>query len=129
VLAAGNPRGPLVILPAKVGLFTLEASLVLDPAFLPEPVLDAARAALLDHFSFPRRDFGQIVSLSEVDQVLQAVRGVTGVLVTRLHLTGDVALRNPLLLARALVPGAAPSAEGAEVLTIDPEQIHLGVAP
>ena len=129
VLAAGNPRVPLVILPAKVGLFTLEASLVLDPAFLPGPVLDAARAALLDHFSFPRRDFGQIVSLSEVDQVLQAVRGVTGVLVTRLHLTGDVALRNPLLLARSLVPGAAPPADGAEVLTIDPEQIHLGVAP
>ena len=129
VLAAGDPRVPLVVRPAEVGLFALEASLVLDPAFVPESVVEAARSALLDHFSFARRGFGQIVSLGEVDQVLHAVRGVVGVLVTRLHRTGETAVRNPFLLARALVPGQAPAAEGAEVLTVDPDQILLGVAP
>jgi hypothetical protein len=130
ILAAGNPRVPLVIRAAEVGLFTLEASLVLDPAYLLEAVVDAARAALLDHFSFARRGFGQIVSLGEVDDVLHAVRGVVGVLVTRLHRTGETAVRNPFLVARALVPGEPPASQGAEVLTIDPGQILLGgVAP
>jgi hypothetical protein len=129
MLAAGNPRIPLVIRPAEVGLFTLEATLVLDPAFVPEPVVAAARAALLDRFSFARRAFGQIVSLGEVDEVLHGVRGVVGVLVTRLHRTGAAAVRNPTLVARPLVPGRPPSDTGAEVLTIDPDGILLGVAP
>jgi hypothetical protein len=129
ILAAGNPRVPLVIRPAEVGLFTLEATLVLDPAFVPAAVLEAARAALLDRFSFARRAFGQIVSLGEVDEVLHGVRGVVGVLLTRLHRTGAPAVRNPTLVARALVPGRPPAARGAEVLTIDPDGIHLGVAP
>jgi hypothetical protein len=129
VLAAGNPRVPLVIRPAEVGRFTLEASLVLDPAFVPQAVIEAARAALLDHFSFARRGFGQIVSLGEVDEVLHAVRGVAGVLVTRLHRTGETAVRNPFIVARALAPGQPPAAEGAEVLTIDPDQVQLDAAP
>jgi predicted phage baseplate assembly protein len=129
ILAAGNPRVPLVIRPAEVGLFTLEATLVLDPAFVPEPVVAAARAAVLDRFSFDRRAFGQIVSLGEVDEVLHGVRGVVGVLVGRLHRTGATAVRNPTLGARALVPGRPPPDTGAEVLTVDLDGILLGVAP
>lgn len=124
---AGDPRVPLVILPAEVGRITLEAALVLDPDHLPEPLLQSAHAALLDHFSFARRGFGQLVSLGEVDEVLHAVRGVNGVLVSRLHRSGETALRNPYLLARSLVPGRPPATQGAEVLTIDPDQILLGV--
>lgn len=129
VLTAGNRRVPLVIRPAEIGLFALKATLVLDPAYLPEPVLDAARAAIADHFSFARRDFGQVVSLGEVDQVLHAVRGVAGVLVERLHRSGELEIRHSLLAARALVPGAPPPAEGAEVLTVDLDRLDLGVAP
>lgn len=127
--AAGNARVPLVVLPAEVGQATIEAQLVLAPGFVVQPVLDAARAALLDHFSFARRDFGQAIALSEVDLVLHAVRGVTGVFVTRLHRTGEDGVRHTLLPARALVPGAPPPAEGAEVLTVDPETLDLQVAP
>jgi hypothetical protein len=129
VLAAGNPRVPLVIRPAAVGRFALEATLVLDPQHVPGAVVDAARERLLDHFSFTRRAFGQIVSLGEVDEVLHGVRGVVGVLFTRLHRTGETAVRNPFILARALLPGRPPAAEGAEVLTIDPDEVLLGVAP
>ena len=129
VQAAGNPRVPLVIRPAEIGRFTLEASLVLGPAFVADAVVEAARVALLDHFSFARRGFGQIVSLGEVDQVLHAVRGVVGVLVTRLHRTDEGAARNSVLRARALVPGRPPPAAGAEVLVIDSDRILLGVAP
>lgn len=127
VAGAGNPRVPLVVRPAAVGLFTLEASLVLDPAYVAETVLEAARAALLDHFSFPRRAFGQIVSLGEVAGVLHAVRGVTGALVVRLHRTGEPAYRNPFLPARSLLPGKPPAEDGAEVLAINPDQTFLNV--
>jgi hypothetical protein len=127
VVDAGNPRVPLVIRPARTGVFTLEASLVLDPDYVPDPVLDAARRELLDHFSFKRRAFGQLVSLGEVDEVLHAVRGVRGVLVSRLHRTGEIALRNPFLLAQSPVPGDPPAAEGAEILTIDRDAILLEV--
>lgn len=129
VLAAGSPRVPLVIRPAGVGRFALNAALVLDPAFVPEAVVEAARAALLDRFSFACRGFGQIVSLGEVDEVLHGVRGVAGVVVTRLHRTGEAAVRNPFIPVRSLVPGQPPAAEGAEVLVIDPDQILLEVAP
>lgn len=129
VAAAGNARVPLVVRPAELGLFTLEATLVLDPGPVPQVVVDAARAALLKHFSFARRAFGQLVSLGEVDEVLHAVPGVNGVIVTRLHRTGETALRNPFLLARSLVPGQPPAAEGAEVLTVDPEHLRVEVAP
>jgi predicted phage baseplate assembly protein len=128
ITTAGNRRVPLVVRTAGRGLFTLEASLVLDPDHLAETVLVAARQALLDHFSFAGRAFGQMVSLGEVDEVLHGVRGITGVLVTRLHRTGETALRNPFLLARSTTPGKPPAAEGAEVLTIDPENLVLEVA-
>lgn len=128
VAAAGNARVPFMVRPAELGLFTLEATLVLDPDLVPDVVVDAARAALLDHFSFARRTFGQLVSLGEVDEVLHAVPGVTGVIVTRIHRTGETALRNPFLLARSLVPGQPPAAEGAEVLTVDPENLRVEVA-
>jgi hypothetical protein len=128
VCAAGNPRVPVVILPAEPGLFTLEATLVLDPAFVAGPVLDAARTAVLDHFSFARREFGQIVSLGEVDEVLHAVRGVRGVQIVRLHRSRETAFRHPLLRAHSPAPGEPPASVGADVLTINPDQLRLEVA-
>ena len=89
VVAAGDRRVPLVVRPASIGRFAVKATLVLDPAFLADVVVAAARSALLDHFSFARRAFGQIVSLSEVAEVLHAVRGVTGVVIARLHRTDE----------------------------------------
>jgi hypothetical protein len=126
VLAAGNHRVPLSILPAAVGKFALEASLVLDPAYSPTLVTEAARAALLDHFSFARRAFGQLVSLGEVTEVLHAVQGVIGVVITRLHRPDEPAVKNSFLLARGLIPGRPPADEGAEVLTIGPELLVIG---
>lgn len=127
VLAAGNPRVPLAIRPAEVGRFMLETQLVVDAGYDRLLVEDAARAALAEHFSFARRDFGQIVSLGEIDRVLHGVRGVLGAVVTRLHRSGEPAIRHPLLAARALLPGAPPPAVGAEVLVVDPTSLASGV--
>lgn len=129
VAQACNPRVPVLLLPAEVGPVTLETQLVLLPGFQPDPVLDEARAALCDHFSFARRDFGQPIALSEVDLVLHGVRGVAAVFVTRLHRAGEPGLRRQLLVARALLPGAPPPSEGAEILVIDPDTLLLEVAP
>lgn len=129
VLAAGDARVPLVVRPAISGLFALQAAVVVDADHVAETVIGGARTALLDHYSFSRRAFGQLVSLAEVVTVLHDVEGVLGVLVTRLHRTGETALRHPFLLARAPVAGQPPPVDGAEILTIDPDQVTMEVAP
>lgn len=129
IRAAGDPQVPLVVLPAELGRVTLQAQLTLAVDRLPQPVLDAARAALLALFSFARRDFGQPIALSEIDRVLHTVPGVLGVHVTRLQRPGGPGIRTPLLPARGLIPGAPPPAEGAEVLVLDPSALVVEVAP
>ena len=76
-IAAGDP-----VLPVRVqsydrreGRFRLAAGLRVDPQRRLESVLAAVRQALLEAFSFERRDFGQAVSASEVISVIQAVPG------------------------------------------------------
>jgi len=57
-------------------LIVLEARIRILPDYLWEPVVTQVRAALLDAFSFERRELGQDVLLSEVLSIMQAVRGV-----------------------------------------------------
>jgi len=63
----------------------VQATVAVDPDYLDEVVVEAARAALVDHFAFDNRDFGQAVHVSDVYRVLQEVEGVVGALVTKLH--------------------------------------------
>lgn len=56
-----------------------------DPAYRTEDVHAAAMAAVLDHFDYLKRDFGQAVHLSEVFAVLAGAAGVVGVDVDRLQ--------------------------------------------
>lgn len=79
--------------------FDLRARLVIDPDHAPDLVLAAARTALESAFAFAVRDFAQTVSETEVHAVLQAVAGVTAVILETLHVTGAPAVRNPRLFA------------------------------
>ncbi|HEX6747299.1 MAG TPA: putative baseplate assembly protein [Longimicrobium sp.] len=68
--------------------FTLDAAVIVDPAFIAADVLEAAEAALRDAFSFAARDFAQPVTGAEVIAVIQAVDGVVAVDLDKLDLVG-----------------------------------------
>jgi hypothetical protein len=57
-------------------LLVLGANIRILPEFEWETVVKAARAHLLETFSFERRELGQDVHLSEVIAAVQSVRGV-----------------------------------------------------
>lgn len=62
------------------------ASLSVDPAWVNDSVLAAARAALLNALSFEQRRFAEPVFLSDLYRVLQDVAGVVSVDIDRLDL-------------------------------------------
>ena len=83
--------------------------------------------ALRQTFSFAARSFGQPVALSEVMAVLQNVSGVQAVEVNALFRFGDDPGLNPLLPAAAPQPGLAFEPAAAELLTLDPRPVDLGL--
>jgi hypothetical protein len=74
--------------------FDLEAAVRVDPAYLVEDVLAAARHAVLSAFSFERRSFGQPVTAAEIIQVVQTVPGVVATYLGALYqLASDVEVK------------------------------------
>ncbi|MFJ8113475.1 putative baseplate assembly protein [Streptomyces sp. NPDC096132] len=127
LLAAGNPRVPLVVSACQPASFAVRAALRVAEDHDPEQVRDAVAAALLAAFSLPVRDFGQDVSLSELTAVAHSVAGVSGVRVDRLHRRGEAAALHTRLPARSPLPGGPPDAPPAEILTLTREGIDLEV--
>jgi hypothetical protein len=72
----GDPYQPIQVELRKLKLLVIQAKVRVLPDYVWEKVEPKARAALLDKFSFARRDFGQDVFLSEVISAIQAVEGV-----------------------------------------------------
>lgn len=72
----GDPFQKIQLTVRELLLIVIEAGIAILPAYRWEPVVTAVRAALLDAFSFERRELGQDVTLSEVIRVIQAVEGV-----------------------------------------------------
>lgn len=60
-------------------LFNLEARLLIDPRYRPEPVLAQVQAVLTTRFAFEQRHFGQAVTSAEAIALMQAVAGVVAV--------------------------------------------------
>jgi predicted phage baseplate assembly protein len=111
--------------------FNLEASLRIHHRYQPEKVLPAARAALLDAFSFEARSFGQPVTRSEVIAVMQAVEGVTSVDLDFLYFTGQPKSLPPdLRLGARTAAWDGTETVSAELLNLNPTGIDLkGVKP
>jgi Bacterial Ig-like domain/Baseplate J-like protein len=74
--AARQPGLTVIVDSYARRFFDLAAQIRIDPAYLAEKVIAAARAALFDEFSFERRGFGQPVTAAEVIQVIEGVPGV-----------------------------------------------------
>jgi hypothetical protein len=125
----GDPRVPLRLASYRKALFRVSARLVLAPDRVtqPGPVLAAAEETLRQTFSFAARSFGQPVALSQVMAALQAVDGVLAVEVGALFRYDDDPSLTPLLPASAPQPGADPNLAAAELLTLDPRPVDLGL--
>lgn len=76
IAGVSNNGVTLAVLPYRPASFRLVAKLRCDPLFVADTVHDAVAAALIDYFSFERRQLGQPVFRSEVIAVIQAVPGV-----------------------------------------------------
>jgi hypothetical protein len=125
----GDPHVPVSLASYRKALFQVSARLALAPDRLaePQPVLDAAEAALRQNFSFAARSFGQPVALSEVMAVLQDVAGVQAVEVGALYRFDEEPILNPSLPAAAPRPGIDLNLTTAELLTLDPRPVDLGL--
>ena len=76
LLDFGDPFQPIQLAVRELKLIVISAGVRILPGYQWEPVVTQLRAALLDTFSFERRELGQDVLLSEVIAVMQGVRGV-----------------------------------------------------
>lgn len=73
---SGDPFQPIQIEVRELWILVISANVRVLPEYLWEFVEPEIRSALLDTFSFDRRDFGQDVTLSEVISVIQSIPGV-----------------------------------------------------
>ncbi|HEY2160877.1 MAG TPA: baseplate J/gp47 family protein [Solirubrobacteraceae bacterium] len=102
---------PLQIVGYKPLALGITVRLIATEADLkPEDVAAAAQRALLGHFAFDVRQFGQTVHLSEVFTATQSATGVLGVDVDELTLVD-------------------PAQRAAHLLSSDPVQVRIDLAP
>ncbi len=118
------PGPPLTVSSYERLPFQVTAQLVLDPRFRAEEVIGRAEAALLDAFSFERRELAGAVLASDVIAVLQKVRGVLAVDLDGLHRRGEpAALVSPLAAQPARAAGG--TVLPAQLLVLDAAGIDL----
>ena len=112
-------------------LFNLTASVLIDPAYTWENLESAIRDALIDAFSFAKRDFGQSASGAEVMAVIHGIKGITAVDLDELYRLDESGGRVGESLApvlRAQLARAGSDEEGilpAELLLINEGGIAL----
>jgi hypothetical protein len=96
---AGDPFLAIQIGSYRAVPFHIDASLKIDPDYDQDKVLAQASQALLDAFSFDKREFAQPVFQSEVIALLQAVPGVIAVDINKLYRSNTYPVLAPRLLA------------------------------
>ena len=89
--AAGDPTTPVLVLPARLYLIVLAASVRCDPALDWAGVSAALQAALTGAFGYGQRQLGQDVIISEIVAVAHSVPGVESFSVTGIALVPTTA--------------------------------------
>ncbi|MEX3935875.1 baseplate J/gp47 family protein [Paraburkholderia phymatum] len=130
--AATDGTVPIVLCSYVPRVFTVGATLTVDPALDADAVVAAAKSALRAAFGFDARSFMQPVQASEVIDVLQNVPGVIALTLDALRVAGGAATgaSTPMLLTvstcasagslRAMPPQlVAGKLAGAELLMLD----------
>jgi hypothetical protein len=106
----GDPFQPIQVKTRELMLLVVSAKVRLQPDYQWESVAPKIRAAVLDAFSFERRELGQSVFLSEVISAIQQVAGVGYVDVDVLDSVSETEATAPGQLAaklKALVDAAS----------------------
>lgn len=125
--ARRDPNRPMLVRGySPLGLSIVVRLIAMDADRDPKDVSAAVRAALLAHFSFAVRDFGQPVRLSEVYVAAQQVPGVAGVDVDRLTLCDPPQLAAHFL-STAAVQDRIDLTSG-ELATLDADNLSVKVA-
>lgn len=88
---------PLEVIPHSDKFLVLQAIIQVDPAYVEDDVISVAKKAVLNYFDFNNLQLGQGIHLSDIYAVLQAVEGVTAVVINQL----DYRQPGPALKARA----------------------------
>ena len=131
LLKAGDPLVDFRVLSYRSAPFRLIGNITVDPAYVDEDVLDDAKSALREKFSFGVREFGQPVALSEVYAVIQEVKGVIAVDIDKLYRTDETESIPPDSRLNAALPGRDTITHdllGAEMLVLDSAPLtDLGV--
>jgi hypothetical protein len=122
-LASGDPHLPLQLAVRELLLLIIVAGVHIHPDYLWEKVAPQIRQALLDTFSFERRELGQDVTLSEVISTMQRVPGVVYVDVDLLQTIGESDIADPDRLAEKLDTLAAADPD-----TVPPARIRVALA-
>jgi predicted phage baseplate assembly protein len=124
---AGDPLVPLRVQSYNPAFFLIEARIKIHPDYQDDTVLAAVRTAMRQQFSFEAREFGQAVTRSEVYATIQQVAGVMAVDIDYLYRTDEnEPTLQPVLSASAPRVGAEEP-QAAELLTLDPRPIPLGI--
>ncbi|HEY5756514.1 MAG TPA: putative baseplate assembly protein [Steroidobacter sp.] len=122
--AARHADYPLQVDSYRTLLFSVSGRLRVDATFVASDVIAAVTAALMDAFSFERRNFGQAVLKSEVLAVMQSVPGVVAVDLDALYSsTAASALITTLTARSALWDGVAIAP--AELMMLHPVGVVL----
>jgi predicted phage baseplate assembly protein len=130
IAAAQDPGRTVLVGSFDLRYFDLSAQMAVDSRSVFADVQAAATQALLDAFSFERRDFAQPVSTAEVVTLIQGVAGVVYVDLDSLNETGQAPPVDGVLRAAAADwhDDAKTSVDPAQLLIVNPTGITLGEA-
>jgi hypothetical protein len=115
----GNPLVPVDVRSFTPISFKLAGKVFADADRDPEEVGTAVNDALKAAFSFDARDFGQAVTLSEVEAVIQNVTGVAFVDLDALYVGTTSALKHYLPAKKPRDGASVDAIAPAELLTLD----------
>jgi predicted phage baseplate assembly protein len=127
ILKAGDSFVPVKVASYRGMTFRLAADIKVDEQYIEATVLANVESALRSAFSFEARAFGRSVVLSEVIAVIQNVAGVVAVDVNKLHRSDQKKSLRAILPAAAPRDGDDAGVAAAQLLTLDPGPLELGV--
>jgi hypothetical protein len=106
--------------------FNVQARLVITRGYLATKVIEQVSEAVRSAFSFGKRSFGQAVTRSELEAVMQEVVGVDAVVLDKFHFSSKPQTCEPRLPARTSRWNNAHNLIlAAELLLVNPREIQL----
>jgi hypothetical protein len=121
---AGDPNQPVEIALRRLKVLVITAGVKVQPSYTWESVAANLRSALLDQYSFDRRELGQSAFMSEAVSTMQAVAGVQYV---DMHVfdsvSESVTAEELASLARTLSSEEPKSFVEADLAHVDPSEV------